>query len=110
MWLKPAGAPPWRPSVMKVTIESFLETTVRLIIDLIHAWKAVVYMLRDWRRLPTTFMYLGAWFLLSDGKYFESLQLFYQDQRKFNTSFPYSLVLQLSVPSLLQLSFSLKLH
>ena len=33
-----------------------------------EGWVGLGRMLREWRKLPNTFIFLGAWFLLSDGK------------------------------------------
>ncbi|ORY84077.1 autophagy-related protein 22-like protein [Leucosporidium creatinivorum] len=34
--------------------------------SLAEGWRGLVRMLREWRRLPSTFTFLAAWFLLSD--------------------------------------------
>ncbi|KAK4047976.1 Autophagy protein 22 [Microbotryomycetes sp. JL221] len=54
-----------RPSQV-VAQEELPASSIGLLQSLRNGWAGLLSMLRDWRQLPTTFVYLSAWFLLSD--------------------------------------------
>ncbi|BGP32376.1 Autophagy protein 22 [Rhodotorula toruloides] len=58
IWLQPSS------SIIKLTTSTVKTTSLRS--HIAQGWRGLGKMLREWRRLPATFVFLGAWFILSD--------------------------------------------
>ncbi|BGP02282.1 Autophagy-type protein 22 [Rhodotorula toruloides ATCC 204091] len=58
IWLRPST------SIVKFTNSTAKATSLRS--HIVQGWRGLGKMLREWRRLPSTFVFLGAWFILSD--------------------------------------------